>query len=64
MRKILIPILAISISFLIMIYKGSYSWLAVAFIVLGLLIFFTILANFLALNKSSSAEEISKRTIS
>jgi len=64
MKKILIPILAISISFLIMLYKSSYSWLTVAFIVLGLLIFFTILSKILILNKSSSAEEISKRTIS
>jgi len=64
MKKILIPILAISISFLIMIYKGSFSMLPVAFVVLCLLIFFTLLSKILALNKSASAEEITKRTIS
>ena len=64
MKKIAIPILVISISFLIMIYRGSFSWFAVAFIVLSLLIFFTILAKILALNKSRAAEEITERTIS
>jgi len=64
MKKILIPILAISISFLIMIYKSSYSMLPVAFVVLGLLVFFTILSKILALNKSASAGEIANRTIS
>ncbi|MCK9573416.1 MAG: phosphatidate cytidylyltransferase [Candidatus Omnitrophica bacterium] len=64
MKKILIPILAIFISFLIIIYRGSFSMLPVAFIVLSLLIFFTILAKILTLNKSRAAEEITKRTIS
>lgn len=64
MKKIAIPIIAISVSFLIMIYRGTTSWLTVALIVFGLLIFFTFLAKILALRKSKSAEEISKRTIS
>jgi len=47
-----------------MIYSGSYSWLPVAFVVLGLLIFFTVLAKILALKKLRIAEEITERTIS
>ncbi|MDD4954896.1 MAG: phosphatidate cytidylyltransferase [Candidatus Omnitrophica bacterium] len=64
MKKTIIPILAISISFLIMIYRGSYSMLPVAFTVLALLIFFTFLAAILTIRKLPIANEITKRTIS
>lgn len=64
MKKILIPILAISISFLIMIYKGTYAWMPAALTVFGLLLVFTLVSKLLALNKSAGAEEIAQRTIS
>jgi len=64
MKKIFIPILAISVSFLIMIYRGSYAMLPVAFVVLGLLVFFTFLSKILTLNNSTGALEITKRTVS